>query len=1421
MTTRDLSGTFQYKLKRGLSKFTSFPSKLILYAVALLAIAETGGSELPGILSTLGATLGVNVLSSMLERIAQGEDIPQDEIRKIIEDAISSSGIEKLATSYEFQRAVAHLFRRFDLLNFAVRDGEYTLGKLLTEQFTHQDAILEELHSDVKYVLERSEDIESEVRNVAEIQKEISENLRSVEISQNRFPTAMVDHKVNEEVEFLRRSRFFREFDRNNYSIALAKNLIDGELSGGTNEIRSYGLAWCARVLSRIEIERAEEFLKIANELGSGSDISIAAAFISSQNGNKETALSILANIDTPKSRSAALMVVEHHDGPERAIDWLSTTSISMTDLDPDGKLVLLMRQLDLARWDDAYDSLDALTEEDIHEAPVLNHMIAITHLLRSVPVELRSVVLRQLPFEGVEFPLSSDEAAISVRREAHQHFVKAVKVAHQLDCLNAATIDDEYALWLELMDPDKSDIGRKRLETKLRDPKSSLRLVHFALQIGIKLNLEAVELEIERQIALYGEITQDAAIARFALAFTQRSPEDVANYVARHHVELSKFFDKKSLQFLQIDMLTQAGKHEKANELLEIFLEDGLTKLEEDRLRRIIAQAEGGNSVDARIEQFMMTDSLGDLVSLVNELEISSDWDGVCKYGLTLFERTRSLQDAERVAKSLSNTSRYQSVVEFLAEKDEFRAQSKNLQMLYCWSLYYEGKLLESRSEMEKMAEDRDDANYRALKINLGIALGDWASLSAFVAAESRKSDQRNSQELIRAAQMAVILESPHSDELIYSAAEKGCDDAEILTAAYILASSADLEDDEHVFEWMHKAAAISGDDGPIHKMTLKDILDRKPEWDRHEAEIWENLSRGEFPIFLAAQSLNRSLVDLMLFPALANLMENDPRRRAAIPAYSGKRQPITLQTIKKLGIDATALLTLSFLNLLDQTIDSFDRIFVPHSTLEWLFLEKQRATFHQPSRIRNAHQIRHLLATNVLEEFIPSSNLNIDLSSQVGEELAHFISEAEQVGADDCVQHVVVRSSPVHRIGSLMDEEADLSSYTEVLSSCQPIVNKLRERGQITSEEAKNALSYLQLHEKPWQQQPEISDGATLYLDGLAISYFQHLGILEKLKSAGFRLIISSRTISEINGLISYENISDKVTEVIENIRSTIHNGIISGKIKVDRQHIHDGLHDQSIFEHPSAGVISLASYCDVIISDDRFLNEHVFADDGLNQATIISSLDLIDLLHLSDSLSIENRLEYRTIIRRAGYFFVPLGIDELAHHLNESDVRDGKIIETAELKAIRENILRIRMSNWLQIPKESTWLDSIFNSLINVLHGLWVTGKDISHVRARSDWIRELIDIRGWAHLFTSEAGLNLVNDGYGAQILRIITTSADMPQDVKNEFRRWVEDRILAPLKEHNPEIYLWIVDSYRRQIAIVADMDFSKEITDEE
>jgi hypothetical protein len=1226
------------------------------------------------------------------------------------------------------------------------------------------------------------------------------------------FPRSLVDQKINEDLEVIRKSRFFVEFDRVSHSLTLARRILTGKLSGGSDLVKSRALAFCARFLVYTdELNKAEDYLKKAKILGTCPEIKIAEAFLCSQKNDKNTALSILGEIDLPISRTSALTIVRHHDGFRGAIDWLKATGIDAADLDSEGKYFLLSYYLDLAEWEAAKICLNVMTPDDMRETPILHYMIAMTNLLSTVTEELRKVVLKEVPFEAARFPLAAGADDVNARRVAHQHFIAGSEIAQELKCLRAAAISEEYALWLELKDPEESGEGMKKLQAKFRNTKPALRLIRLGLQFGIKLDLDMVEQEIERQIALHGRITQDAAIARFALAFTQKTPEDVANYIARYRDEITKFFDKKSIEFLQIEMLSRAGLPEKAKEHLNILVEEGLSSAEESRLQRLMAEAEGTNPVEAHKEQFKKTGSYGDLDKLVDELESRGDWEGLCEYGQILYERTRSLPDAERLAKALRNTQRDGQLIELLKAHSNLLVQSRNLRMLYCWSLYYEGKLLEARTELTKMNADWKNPNYRALQVNLGIAIGNWSSLTAVVANECLEKEKRSAQELIGVAQLALHLGLPQAKELTFAAADKGNDDAHILAAAYFLATSAGWEADVEVFQWLNKAAALSGDDGPIYKKSLKDLVNMKPDWDRRESETWQLLSCGDIPMFLAAKSLNKSLIHMVLFPALANQLENDPRRRVIIPAYSGARPPAKLNTGGTVAFDATVLLTLSLLNLLDKALDAFEAVHIPHSTLAWLFEEKQRAAFHQPRRIKDAQELQHLLASGVLEKLLPKTVPDGELSQQVGDELAALIGEAEKGNEDNETQHIVVRPSPVHRVSSLMEEEADLTTHAAVLSSCLAIVDKLRERGQITVEEEGKARAYLQIQEKPWSNQPEITDGAVLYLDDLAISYFLHLGILEKLHAAGFRLIASPREVSEAIELTSYQGISDKVNEAIERIRSAIHLRIESGKIKVGRMYNPGDIDEQSISRHPSVRLFALATDCDAIIVDDRFLNKHFQAkiDDGSMQAPIYSTLDLLDALASVGSITPEKRLEYRTLLRRAGYFLIPVNDCELVHYLDHSMVKGDRVIETAELKAIRENILRVRMSIWLQLPQEALWLDEMMRMFIRVLIGQWKAGADLSRVRAISDWIIGQVDVRGWAHGLSGEDGENLVKIGRGNNILLLLMPLKDVTPEVEDNYWSWVEARVLAPIKEQHPDLYSWITEWHRKFIAETA------------
>lgn len=1238
---------------------------------------------------------------------------------------------------------------------------------------------------------------------------------RDVNIFQEgNVPTELVDQKIKELVEHLRKARSFAEFDQVSASLRLGKKLYEGELSSGSGEKRSFALAWCARLLSRSDhLDKAKEFLEVANNLGESSENRIAEAFLFSQKGDKASALGTIASINSANCRSAGLMINAHHDGSEGALRWMAKAGFTVDSLDSDGKSFLLTQQLQLGLWDEVARSIGTISEADFELTPVLHHLTAIATLAATVPPEFRHVLLSQVPFESKTFPLASDSASIEARRSAIDGFLKAVDAARHLKCFQAAQIDDEFALWLELRDPELSVLGQSRLEEKLRDLSTALGFVPYAISFGVELDRLAVEREIDRNTAVSGGMTVEGAVARLALAFSKPTAEDAANYIARHQDEIASHVDPKLLWFRQVELFSKAGLIARANAVLDHLAQEGISCEEEKDLRRIISSAQGKDPVGSLIEQYETTSNLGDLINLVAEMEEHDHWEDLCEYGRKLFEQTCAIKDAERLVHAFNNTQNSKALVKFLKSNSDLLEQSNHLQMSYAWGLYNEGALLETQQILAELGDQADNPNYRTLKVNLSITIGDWNSLSAHITNVFQNREDLSAHELMEAAQLALHIGSKQAKDLVYEAASKAEDDASILAAAYFMATSAGWEAEPAVILWLERAAELSDDSGPLQRMSFKDILDRKPDWDRRESDILQLLLQGKNPLFLAAKSLNRTLIDLTSLPALANLSETDPRRRNGIPAFSGKRVPQQFDIIgKKVAIDSTALLTLSFLKILDVTLDAVEKIIIPHSTLGWLLDERKRTAFHQPSRVAEARQIRDLLATGKLERFTPTTVANSELSDQVGDALAALIAEAEMIREGDDTQRIVVRPAPVHRLSSLMEEEADLSDHGPVLSGCLAVVEKLKQKGQITAKEEKRARAFLHLKEKSWPNQPEISDGAVLYLDDLAISYLQHLVLLEKLKDAGLRAVLSPREVAEADALIAYDHTTGEVDSVIERIRGALNTRIEAGQIQVGGRRKFGSEDHDSIPEHPTLSIVSLAPDCDFAIVDDRFLNQHANIDCDGTVAPIISTLDVLDALARSSVISADDLLEHRTYLRRAGYLFVHVNADELEQCVNDSTVVRGRVVETAELKAIRESVLSVRMGDWLQLPAEAPWLDSTLKAFIYVLKGLWRDDANLEEVTAYSNWLSNQIDLRGWAHRLIPENVDNVVRIGRGSHMLLLLSPPTDVQMETVDAYWNWVEETILAPVKEKFPDLYEWLVSWQRDQVRRVAETD---------
>ncbi|NJL56704.1 toll/interleukin-1 receptor domain-containing protein [bacterium] len=90
------------------------PAQMVYYGSALGAIVLAGGGQLPPGLEFVAGGIGANLLSNLVNEIARGEDVLDDEVRQRAEEAISKSDIANLLTKQDFLQGYARLIQRLD-----------------------------------------------------------------------------------------------------------------------------------------------------------------------------------------------------------------------------------------------------------------------------------------------------------------------------------------------------------------------------------------------------------------------------------------------------------------------------------------------------------------------------------------------------------------------------------------------------------------------------------------------------------------------------------------------------------------------------------------------------------------------------------------------------------------------------------------------------------------------------------------------------------------------------------------------------------------------------------------------------------------------------------------------------------------------------------------------------------------------------------------------------------------------------------------------------------------------------------------------------------------------------------------------------------------------------------------------------------
>ena len=546
--------------------------------------------------------------------------------------------------------------------------------------------------------------------------------------------------------------------------------------------------------------------------------------------------------------------------------------------------------------------------------------------------------------------------------------------------------------------------------------------------------------------------------------------------------------------------------------------------------------------------------------------------------------------------------------------------------------------------------------------------------------------------------------------------------------------------------------------------------------------------LSEVKIPLYLAARGLNRQPIEFILGSALRNARATDPRDQFAVLAFAGNRLPDPMQGMRRVALDTTALFTLDYLGLLQKTIDAFDKIVISPTTLGSLFFDRQSIRFHQPSLVEKAKRITQLLADGHLKVLRGEKSNAEKAILKIDPDLQFLLDKARENGA------VVIRSAPVHKLGSLLEEVADLSSYNDVMTDTRAALDLVR--AKVVATVAQGAEAYLSQVDQGWPAKPDLTSGSKVYLDHLTVSYFDYVGILRPFSDAVAEVYVTQDVEGEANAILRASEISENLLVAIDRIRSVLNEGLekrtvvfSSRKRLDDDDEAHDNAYDRRL---PLLDILADLSDIDVVVCDDRFWNKDLFWNNETHRVPCANTLDLIFALNNRAKLSQAQKYEYLHKLRVGGYHAVPIEPGELLSELARALLDKHGLEETPELAAFRLNqsiAIRSRMLSAIELQ----WTDFTRLVVQHAIREVWSNNSSVETILAQADWLLAVMPMPfRLVDKPTDEAIWALAQQKTVTQLGLMLSPPA-ISRERQKLYSDWIDQKLVSQTRTHFPNL----------------------------
>jgi len=1218
---------------------------------------------------------------------------------------------------------------------------------------------------------------------------------------------ALVDAEVERRLDRIRRARFFASSNTRAEAAAFGDALIDGNLRGASAKVRGVALAWCARFLAAAGEPGPERYLEAAEAiLAHDCEVLTVARAFAAARTDFEQGLAILDPDASGLQATAAFQIMRIELSLGDAVDRAVKAGLDVSALDSDGRYVLLVSLIELRRWDQAMIAARQVGEEDFAATPALLWAVGTLLLASRTRDDLKPLVLQQVPTNPAEFLLGTDSGSLEALRLAGSLMSRAAAACEGIGLPTEAAAASRYVLWLKLRDPEAKADALEELRQNMSGTRQ-IALLPLALGFGLDVDVDEAERRIDRALARNPKPSAEIAGALIALLLHHAisDPERGLEFLAERRELFELFIDRQSSLGLEAKMLIEAGRQEEAQSLVEAHGEEFPS-----HLKTLIRSSTGEENKDASMEAlesaYADQSDTQRLLALIFAYLKRDNADRVTELARTLLADVPDTDVASEVIRHLAEKGHDAHAIELLELLGDGASHSTALMAIASWLYFRVGRFAESEQALQAVEAVRDEESDRRLRYQLLIATGRWEEVDEFIEQQWRKRERLSASELGQLAMVSAHAATKRTVELAKAAAEKDPENPQVLIAAYSALTTAGQEDEHpETGRWLIEAAAHSGEDGPVRSASLQELVDGAPAWNKRVDDATLGLAAGTVPLDLVGRLVNRPWLELHLAALLGNARVADARRRRIVPLFSGRKSEFRNRPLEETDacFDTNALVTLAALDALDPVLGSFETIHVRHDALTDLYLQQTKVSFHQPSRIAFAHRLVELVARKKVLLFETAQVPPISLVTDLGQDRAEMLFDASTTSGEG--QHLFVHPYPMTRAGSLLNEAVPLDEYRDQLVSCSAVIDALSRFGRLRGEEADAANAYLSLHEQRWPNEPRIAKGATLYLSDLAVAYLRYTRMLDRIVDAGLIPIVPASELREAEALLELEATSADVEAVLGKVRATVAKYASQGRVRFGP--IGGGEEDGS---NEAIGELVVRSR--LLVTDERFLNRFENFDHEQGRTRISSSIDLLSQLAAAGRFDRGRLDEIRTRLRSAGAIYVPLERDELARRIADSSLagEDGnvEIVETGELRAIRENIRLAQARGWFDPAIDIIWLTQTHLALSETLMEQWTADASDQLSAARSNWLLALIDLQHWADSVVNRH-LDLAAYGRILDISKLVAVAPQLPDQPRERLNRWLERELIAPFLEREPRSRPALLNHLRSLIRAVS------------